>query len=194
MDRYGRWLCGLCRHYLKNGAIHARKLLCKLKPFPDLPGIPLSEKDFWPPYSTIRADDYSRFLALARKGKTLSPFLLPRGGQEKSPAGLPTGRTGKKLRLLQEKFGDGKKGAKRRPGNQARPDGQHHPNSTRFHPFSVFSSRLTEQLSRQFLSASSGIFKTYRKMAPRNPPWVTTPIFLPGFRFATSSSAPEHRS
>ena len=28
---------------------------------------PYLEKDFWPPYSTIRADDYSRFLALIKK-------------------------------------------------------------------------------------------------------------------------------
>ena len=40
---------------------------------------PYLEKDFWPPYSTIRADDYSRFLALSRKGKVLSPFSPPEG-------------------------------------------------------------------------------------------------------------------
>ena len=68
---------------------------------------PYLEKDFWPPYSTIRADDYARFLALARKGKNIiSFFLSPRSGQEKSPAGIPTGRTGEKSFLLQEKFGD----------------------------------------------------------------------------------------
>ena len=44
---------------------------------------PYLEKDFWPPYSTIRADDYSRFLALARKGKTLSPFSAPDGADKK---------------------------------------------------------------------------------------------------------------
>ena len=44
---------------------------------------PYLDKDFWPPYSTIRADDYARFLALARKGKTLSPFSSPQGVDKK---------------------------------------------------------------------------------------------------------------
>ena len=44
---------------------------------------PYLEKDFWPPYSTIRADDYSRFLALSRKGKALSPFSAPDGVDRK---------------------------------------------------------------------------------------------------------------
>ncbi|MEC7801851.1 MAG: TIM barrel protein [Verrucomicrobiota bacterium] len=44
---------------------------------------PYLEKDFWPPYSTIRADDYSCFLALARKGKTLAPFSAPDGVDKK---------------------------------------------------------------------------------------------------------------
>ena len=44
---------------------------------------PYFEKDFWPPYSTIRPDDYSRFLALARKGNELSPFSVPEGKDRK---------------------------------------------------------------------------------------------------------------
>ena len=44
---------------------------------------PYFEKDFWPPYSTIRPDDYSRFLALARKGNVLSPFFVPEGKDPK---------------------------------------------------------------------------------------------------------------
>ena len=44
---------------------------------------PYLEKDFWPPYSSIRADDYSRFLALSRKGKALSPFSAPDGVDRK---------------------------------------------------------------------------------------------------------------
>ena len=46
---------------------------------------PYFEKDFWPPYSTIRPDDYSRFLALARKGNVLSPFFVPEGKTQKKP-------------------------------------------------------------------------------------------------------------
>jgi hypothetical protein len=44
---------------------------------------PYLEKDFWPPYSTIRPDDYSCFLALSRKGKTLAPFSAPDGVDKK---------------------------------------------------------------------------------------------------------------
>ena len=40
---------------------------------------PYLEKEFWPPYSTIRADDYSRFLALSRKGKAMLPFSVVDG-------------------------------------------------------------------------------------------------------------------
>ena len=42
----------------------------QIEPFQDLPGnFRISKKIFWPPYSSIRADDYSRFLALSRKRK-----------------------------------------------------------------------------------------------------------------------------
>ena len=44
---------------------------------------PYFEKKFWLAYSTIRADDYARFLALARKGNTLSPFSSPQGADKK---------------------------------------------------------------------------------------------------------------
>ena len=44
---------------------------------------PYLEKDFWLPYSTIRADDYSRFLVLAQKGKALSSFSAPDGMDKK---------------------------------------------------------------------------------------------------------------
>ena len=44
---------------------------------------PYLEKDFWPPYSAMRADDYSRFLALSRKGRVLSPFSAPEGVDKK---------------------------------------------------------------------------------------------------------------
>ena len=44
---------------------------------------PYLEKDFWLPYSTIRPDDYSCFLALSRKGKALVPFSAPEGVEKK---------------------------------------------------------------------------------------------------------------
>ena len=44
---------------------------------------PYFEKDFWPPYSTFRPDEYSRFLALIRKGRELTPFSVPDGIERK---------------------------------------------------------------------------------------------------------------
>ena len=35
---------------------------------------PYLQSQFWAPYSTIRADDFSRFLLLSKKGKELKPF------------------------------------------------------------------------------------------------------------------------
>ena len=63
--------------------MHAQKLPYKLKLFQDLPENSHIWKDFWPPYSTIRPDDYSRFLALSRKGKKLEPFSAPVGVDKK---------------------------------------------------------------------------------------------------------------
>ena len=49
-----------------------------LKQFPVLPeNSTFHEKGFWIPYSTIRADDFSRFLLLAQKGKPLKSFSSP---------------------------------------------------------------------------------------------------------------------
>ena len=44
---------------------------------------PYLEQDFWTSYSTIRADKYSRFLVLLRRGKELMPFSVPDGVERK---------------------------------------------------------------------------------------------------------------
>ena len=44
---------------------------------------PYLQSQFWPPYSAIRADDFSRFLLLSRKGKELKSFSPPPGVDRK---------------------------------------------------------------------------------------------------------------
>jgi 3-oxoisoapionate decarboxylase len=44
---------------------------------------PYLENDFWKPYSAIRADDFSRFLSLAQKGKPMESFKSPKGVDRK---------------------------------------------------------------------------------------------------------------
>ena len=44
---------------------------------------PYLQSQFWPPYSAIRADDFSRFLVLSRKGKELKSFSPPPGVDRK---------------------------------------------------------------------------------------------------------------
>jgi 3-oxoisoapionate decarboxylase len=44
---------------------------------------PYLERSFWPPYSTIQSDDFSRFLNLVKKGKAMSPFSVPHGTDKK---------------------------------------------------------------------------------------------------------------
>jgi sugar phosphate isomerase/epimerase len=47
------------------------------KPFPYL------EKDFWKPYESIRADGFSRFVALAKEGTPMESFKAPKGVDRK---------------------------------------------------------------------------------------------------------------
>lgn len=73
---------------------------------------PYLEKDFWPPYSTIRADDYSRFLALSRKGKVLSPFSAPEGAdREKAQQEYQLAELEKSLVYCRKSLGMGRKSA-----------------------------------------------------------------------------------
>ena len=47
------------------------------KPFPYL------ETDFWKPYESIRADGFSRFVALAKAGTSMESFKVPKGADRK---------------------------------------------------------------------------------------------------------------
>lgn len=71
---------------------------------------PFLEKDFWPPYSTIRADDYSRFLALSRNGKELSPFSAPEGvDRKKAQQDYQLAELEKSFAYCRENLGMGRK-------------------------------------------------------------------------------------
>ena len=73
---------------------------------------PYLEKDFWPPYSTIRADDYSRFLALSRKGRVLSPFSAPEGmDRKKAQQDYQLAELEKSLAYCRKSLGMGRKAA-----------------------------------------------------------------------------------
>lgn len=73
---------------------------------------PYLEKEFWPPYSTIRADDYSRFLALSRKGKAMLPFSVVDGEDpQKAKQNYQLKELEKSLAYCREYLGMGRKSA-----------------------------------------------------------------------------------
>jgi len=44
---------------------------------------PYLKPDFWKPYPKVRASDFAKFLALARKGKPMKAFTIPQGSDRK---------------------------------------------------------------------------------------------------------------
>jgi 3-oxoisoapionate decarboxylase len=42
-------------------------------------GFPYLKEDFWPPYMKVRAHEFARFVALAKRGKAIEPFRPPQG-------------------------------------------------------------------------------------------------------------------
>ena len=71
---------------------------------------PFLDKEFWPPYSSFRADDYSRFLALSRQGKALSPFSAPDGvDPQKAKQEYQLKELEKSLAYCREHLGMGRK-------------------------------------------------------------------------------------
>ncbi|MDA2929393.1 TIM barrel protein [Acidobacteria bacterium AH-259-O06] len=40
---------------------------------------PYLKDDFWPPYSKVRAREFARFVALAKRGQPIEPFQVPEG-------------------------------------------------------------------------------------------------------------------
>lgn len=45
--------------------------------------LPFLKPEFWPPYANMRADDFARWLALARRGKPRDPWKPPAGKDKK---------------------------------------------------------------------------------------------------------------
>ena len=45
---------------------------------------PYLERGFWPPYAEARAEDFAGFLALAKKGQPIPPFVPPEGADKKT--------------------------------------------------------------------------------------------------------------
>jgi hypothetical protein len=43
---------------------------------------PYLEQNFWPPYSTFLAKDFSRFLSLNKEGSPINPFVVPTGKEK----------------------------------------------------------------------------------------------------------------
>ena len=89
---------------------------------------PYLEKEFWPPYSTIRADDYSRFLALSRKGKAMLPFSVVDG---EDPQKAKQNYQLKELEKVWLTAGNiwewAESPLRHHPANPCHPNGQHHP-------------------------------------------------------------------
>lgn len=44
---------------------------------------PYLKEDFWPPYSKVRAPEFARFVALAKRGKPVAPFKTAEGRDKK---------------------------------------------------------------------------------------------------------------
>ena len=71
---------------------------------------PYLQSTFWPPYSTIRADDFSRFLALAKKGKELKSFSAPPGvDRKKAQQDYQLAELERSLKFCREELGLGRK-------------------------------------------------------------------------------------
>jgi 3-oxoisoapionate decarboxylase len=46
-------------------------------------GFPYLKEDFWAPYQKVRAHEFARFVALAKKGKPIDPFRPPQGQERR---------------------------------------------------------------------------------------------------------------
>lgn len=71
---------------------------------------PYLQSQFWPPYSAIRADDFSRFVLLSRKGKELKSFS-PRPGvdRKKAQQDYQLAELERSLKFCREELGLGRK-------------------------------------------------------------------------------------
>ena len=65
---------------------------------------------FWPPYATIRADDFSRFVLLSKKGKELKPFSPGPGvDKKKAQQEYQLAELERSLKFCREELGLGRK-------------------------------------------------------------------------------------
>lgn len=65
---------------------------------------------FWAPYARIRADDFSKFLALAKKGKAIPPFQAPPGeDRKKAQQDYQLAELERSIKFCKEKLGLGRK-------------------------------------------------------------------------------------
>jgi 3-oxoisoapionate decarboxylase len=55
-------------------------------------GFPYLQPDFWPPYDTVGAPSFARFLALARKGSPIPPFQRPEQGAQEAEQAYQLGQ------------------------------------------------------------------------------------------------------
>jgi len=71
---------------------------------------PYLQRQFWAPYSTIRADDFSRFLLLSKKGKELKPFSAPPGvDRKKAQQDYQLAELERSLKFCRDELGLGRK-------------------------------------------------------------------------------------
>lgn len=71
---------------------------------------PYLQSQFWPPYSAIRADDFSRFLLLSRKGKELKSFSPPPGiDRKKAQQDYQLAELERSLQFCRKELGLGRK-------------------------------------------------------------------------------------
>ena len=71
---------------------------------------PYLQSQFWPPYTTIRADDFSRFLLLSKKGKELKPFSPPKGvDRKKAQQDYQLAELERSLKFCRNELGLGRK-------------------------------------------------------------------------------------
>ena len=71
---------------------------------------PFLQSKFWAPYSAIRADDFSRFVLLSRKGKELKSFSPPAGvDRKKAQQEYQLSELERSLKFCREELGLGRK-------------------------------------------------------------------------------------
>lgn len=72
---------------------------------------PYLKPEFWEPYSEVLASDFARFVALAKKGRPLSPFQAPEGvDPQQAQQEFQKNELERSLRYCREVLGLGRKG------------------------------------------------------------------------------------